>query len=322
MIKDRQSITVKESYQIWLIKIIAVFTIFFAHMPVSQLTLDMGEGYNWLVRLYDFLGIAGVPTFFFLSGYLYKKSSLLRRAQFLFIPLIILGSVTFTIHCLNHHLPLDFGSLFLWLIGSNCYLYFVPVLFWITLLYHICPKDWLWVGLGIASVLLSHYKLIPYTPTITVYMNPLNFIIYFAVGHLVRQHNLWNLIHNPVLLIGSILILSGSYIARVFTPVSYFHFWAIFVSFSFIVLFVYLTNFMTKIRPGLIAWGECTYVIYLIHMPIAGAINTILTPFLSGPFEFLKVVIAFLVVSGVVLLGRKTLDFIKFKPLSVSLGYR
>lgn len=86
-----QKIPAKISNQIWLIKIVAIFTIFFAHMPVSAKTLSLSESYSWLVRLFSFLGMVGVPTFFIVSGYLFKPGKIIKRAKSLLIPLVIWG---------------------------------------------------------------------------------------------------------------------------------------------------------------------------------------------------------------------------------------
>lgn len=321
-IQKPQIITPNISYQIWLIKIIAVFTIFFAHMPVSSKTLSLPDNYDWMVRLYAFLGMCGVPIFFFLSGFLFKKGKILKRVKSLFIPLIILGTLTYLIHSVNHGLEINLIDLGLWLIGSNCYLYFVLVLFWMIILYNIYPKDLFWIIVGFLSILLSHYKLIPYTEVFTVYNNPLNFIIYFACGHLIRKKGLWTKLENNIFVIVSIGIIVGSYFIKAFDSVSYFNIWSVFVNFSFIIISVYITQFQKKKHNKLILLGECTYVIYLIHMPIVGLVNKLLTPYLFGYFEVFKIIIAFLLVSITVFIGFRMLSYFKWNFLTKCLGYR
>ena len=67
-----KSISERISCEIWYLKAIAIFTIFFAHMPI-----DLGNPcIDVLKSLFDIIGMIGVPLFLFLSGYLYKEGKL------------------------------------------------------------------------------------------------------------------------------------------------------------------------------------------------------------------------------------------------------
>ena len=133
------TINPKISSQIWCLKIIAIFTIFFAHMPLSDKNV-LSDNYMF-VRLFSLLGMVGVPIFFIISGYLYKSGKILNKAQNLLIPLVIWGFATYVLHCFNLGLSsFSIKDLVLWILGYNCYLYFVPVLFTIILLYNIYVK--------------------------------------------------------------------------------------------------------------------------------------------------------------------------------------
>lgn len=85
----------EQSDRIWVLKAIAIFTVFYAHMPWAGNNPAMH-------KLYCLIGITGVPTFLFLSGYLGlgSTSPLSSRMKKLCIPLIIWASITFVVSCL------------------------------------------------------------------------------------------------------------------------------------------------------------------------------------------------------------------------------
>lgn len=85
-----ERISQDKSERIWVLKAIAIFTIFFAHMPWA--------GNNPVMhKIFCLLGIIGVPSFLFLSGYLSadSKSSLLIKIKRLCVPLLIWATITF-----------------------------------------------------------------------------------------------------------------------------------------------------------------------------------------------------------------------------------
>lgn len=86
-----------ESDRIWELKAIAIFTVFFAHMPWS-------DGNPVMHKIYCLIGIIGVPSFLFLSGYLdaESKSSFPKRLKKLLVPLLIWATLTFVVSCLIH----------------------------------------------------------------------------------------------------------------------------------------------------------------------------------------------------------------------------
>lgn len=317
----------KNSYQIWILKIFAIFTIFFAHMPLSDATLTLSPHFSWLARLYSFLGMIGVPIFMFLSGYLYKKGSLKKRAIALLIPLLIWGSLTYLAHIAKEGIgSFSMISYLLWLVGSNCYLYFVTILFLIIVLYHFYENDYIYILLGTVCIGLYEFHLLHYSYPLTPYINPFNFIIYFALGHLVRQNNLWRKISNGNALIG---YLSAVIIACIFYAKDFWiHVWyfdLISVLVNILVIFACINLIGNKgynKHNFIILLGKCTYVIYLCHMPIATTLNKVIPNYFYGLSESLKVIIAFsVVVVGVLLLRKILVRYQQYKLMKI-LGYR
>lgn len=173
-----KSISERISCEIWYLKAIAIFTIFFAHMPI-----DAANPYiDVLKPSFDIIGMIGVPLFLFLSGYLYKEGKLFKRTVGLAVPLLIWGSFTFFVHLLPLHFKCSFIDYVYWMIGSNSYLYFVPVLLCIIALYKVANISVLWLLTGIISIGLSESHVIHYTSNFTPYLNPFNFIFFFSGG--------------------------------------------------------------------------------------------------------------------------------------------
>ena len=174
------------SKRIWAIKAIAIMTIFFAHMPLSSNYPPIVE------KIYQLLGWIGVPTFFIMSGFLHKRitgAGWIKKVKRLIIPLLIWGTLTYLVHCFPSNTIFSFVDLGKWIIGSNTYLYFVWVLLAIFILYSLYDNPIIWILVGIGSIFLTQYRIMPYTQFWTPYMNPLNFISFFSLGILLRRQN-------------------------------------------------------------------------------------------------------------------------------------
>lgn len=175
-------ISADDSVLIWAIKAVAIFTVFFAHMPWSVPDLNM----SWL---YSSIGSIGVPIFLFLSGYLDygSKKRFIDKIICLMAPLLIWGTLTFAYTLIMGHQVISISTIGLWLkwvLGSGTWYYFVPVLLMCTLM---CRNinNWALILLGIATIAFSNE--IPYNDIFTKYLNPFFFVVYFALGRLVRK---------------------------------------------------------------------------------------------------------------------------------------
>ena len=101
----------RTSKQIWILKAFAVFSIFFAHMPLANSQTTPFS------LIYEMLGWIGVPMFLVLSGFLYKPLNIQgwkRRLKRLLLPLFLWGSVTYLIHCLPSSTTFSMTDYGLW----------------------------------------------------------------------------------------------------------------------------------------------------------------------------------------------------------------
>ena len=100
-----QKIEKEKSDLIWRLKGIAIFTVFFAHVPYNG-------PYEWISYIYNLLGMLGVPSFLILSGFFdYNSSTNLRKtAMNQFVPVLIWGLLSYvlahylTIKSIHHQL--------------------------------------------------------------------------------------------------------------------------------------------------------------------------------------------------------------------------
>lgn len=279
----------ESSSQIWVLKALAVMSIFFAHMPLNH------NYPTWLVLLYQMFGLIGVPTFFILSGFLFKKngSSWGHKVKRLFIPVILWGTVTYIMHCIPADTNFALSAWAGWVLGSNTYLYFVWVLFFIMILYSLYDNPWVWICIGIVSILLTQTRLISYTSFWTPYMNPFNFIAYFSAGVLLRRREWWNLRSSNVWMLCVMVIVVLTYLVAVKFDLEWYFNLHTFIVRLFGALF--LISLVSKLKvssPKLVYVGKVSFVIYLVHMPVASTINKIMS--IMPPYaEFIKLLMAF-----------------------------
>lgn len=283
-------IDTETSNRIWTIKAIAVMSIFFAHMPIVT-------NYPPIIEtIYQLLGWIGVPTFFIMSGFLYKTltyAGWIKKVKRLVYPLLVWGTLTYLVHCIPSSTMFSFVDLGKWIIGSNTYLYFVWVLLAIFILYTLYDNPVVWIVVGVLSVILTQYQIIPYTHFWTPYMNPLNFISYFSIGILFRRQNeIRSYLTRRSSLIIYIVFLIILCLAVVSLEMTwYFNLHTHIAQICASLLIVSLMRFYKANSKFLIYVGKTSFVIYLTHMQIASTINKM--AYLAPPYvEFMKLIVA------------------------------
>lgn len=288
-----EPITSTQSERIWMIKAVAIFSVFFAHMPWSIENPIMH-------KIYCLIGICGVPIFLFVSGFLFVRShtSLYKKVVKLCVPLLIWSTLSFAVSCfLNKNVmygsfPLAFNYL-RWILGSGSVYYFVPLLLICMLLSQYFNK-YLLMFVSCVSIALS-WDYVPHNEIFTRYLNPFNFIIYFELGKLVREKG-WKTNNNFAVAICSLIVLvTIGFLWDSLDP-CYFSICCIpFVIAAFLLVNSSIAMFPVK---QLIPIGKYSFVIYLSHIHIAGLINSRM----HGWLEFFKVPLAFVVVCFLVVL--------------------
>lgn len=307
-----KALTQTESNAIWALKAVAIFTVFFAHMPWH-------DPNSIMYTVYQYMGIIGVPIFLYLSGYLAAggAKTFIQQVKYIVVPTLIYGSLTFVISFVitdKPHTPsmTILGDYIRWIVGSGSIYYFITVL----LFCHASSKiinDWILVAISILSIFLS-WNYLPHNEIFTRYLNPFNFIIYYSLGRIARKYDF-----NPIgkYYIACSIIALISIIVLWKDNHTYFNLYCIpFSAASFILLYniVYFYN-----NAFLIKIGKISFVIYLIHIQIAGIINSLFTKF---RLEHIKVFVAFFTVCAIVFILQKIINAFCSKNWVKYFGFR
>lgn len=144
----------------------------------------------YLDRVRGMYGMLGVGGFFICSGYFFsaKKAQSLtywkKRSKNLIAPWLLLGVLTrIWTNYTGGIFPIMKGYL-QWVIGKGTWMYFVPVLLELTVVFTICKRKWVIYAISVLSlcsnlsVILGH----GYEYFLTPYMNPLNWAVFFVLG--------------------------------------------------------------------------------------------------------------------------------------------
>lgn len=308
-----QKIEKEKSDLIWRLKGIAIFTVFFAHVPYNG-------PYEWISYIYNLLGMLGVPSFLILSGFFDYNSStnLIKTARNLFVPVLIWGLISYVfanyIALLSLHVQVL--DVLKWIYGCGSWLYFVPVLFWCKIL-SMCFDRYYYILLLISlmSIYLTAKNMMPYNEYFTAYTNPFNFYVYFQTGRIIRQNNIELL--SVKLFLMSLAVCIISLCAWSETP-SYFSLYSVVVS---ICSFVVLYRIAYHIKYGEEV-GKLSYVIYLVHLVPASILNRHGYIIFGAWFEYLKVPLIFFLILIVVWIGKLLLQQMHNVKLYKYLGYR
>lgn len=280
----------------------------------------------------NILGVIGVPIFFILSGFLFKRSDKTSCSQFwrkksqsIMIPWLICGIVTFLFSVLLGA-EISVINVVKWILGVHTWYYYLPMLFACYLLFSIFHSTaWLFVSVGISCISLTITQLriwkMPFP--ITDYLNVLNWMGFFAIGIIFRRFYREGIISRFQVILSAILFLVTG-VLYVFLPIEKTYWNTYLVVFALCAFFfIYCISYVLSDIRVLRDIGKKSYFIYLIHMQIAGIICTKFPLPLSSDIQtIIKPIIAWVVVYGLVLVLEKILQIIHMEKLSVMLGIR
>lgn len=269
-------------------------------------------------------GSCGVICFFALSGYLFHFDGDIRRfaikkARRLCAPWVIAGTCVY----LYVHLrkpPLSLGGWACFVLGDGSYLYYVSmliVLYGIFALMSFRMREWVLVVcelVTMVSVLWFHDLGI-----LTPYLNPFNWIGYFAAGVQASRYGRvlcfrrpaarwsWQVLACAGVVLGWLVMLvanlvrgdGGSY----WGGIGAFDSWLGCV--SILAVSHAAVRRVPRLAGGVATWGRESYFIYLWHMPMAGMVARLMFSGALASFVLLRPVLILLaMLLALVLLGR------------------
>ena len=183
---------------IYLLKAFAIFSVVCAHASVEP--EQSSTVVYFVIRLMSSIGTAGVPIFFLLSGYLFYdnhyewKEFIRRKCISILLPWFFCETLVWLYVVLRKG-GISFKAWFEFMLGVNHSTYYMTILlcffvvFWHMKKYVNCLL--VCMVLSVISILAYGWK-IPYISewnhlAITVYLNPLLWMIYFILGMLIKR---------------------------------------------------------------------------------------------------------------------------------------
>lgn len=309
----------KTSDCLFVIKAFAILSVVTAHMPFTS-SFPLSEN----VR--NTLGQIGVAIFFILSGFFFKREKgdskrfWLKKAKTIVLPWVICGIGTFAFSIvLNRGKSNYFISAAEWILGVGTWYWYITVLLVLFALFKFLENDallYIAIALTAVSVILSSFGKVPYNTVFNPYLNIFNWTGFFATGILINKHNILKKLINLPAAVISIAVLAFSAILTVRLPEvkAYINFYSILVEFSGFVLFLNISYLLSNVCL-LQDIGKKSYLIYLIHMQIAGIINTRL------PYNPLFFILRPIIALSVVYILVKMLELFLKKTGLIKYGY-
>lgn len=329
-----------ERSYIYAMKGLAIFCVVCAHAaPVP-------EGTNtWNCLASDFLnymGTMGVPIFYLLSGYLFERNKKKfgefwrGKVSTVFVPWIFCGTLLWLYVVLRTD-GITFKSWLLVILGYQQITYYMTVLIIMYVLFWGAKKEWEIIGLILFSVFSTLCSGWDFGITIvnrwtgTFYLNPLNWMAFFALGMLISRKNcLMNLAEKlekvtPCTILTSILYFTVMKVVGGGVP-SYFSKYALIGHIINLSLILGLAGKILKIpknaKNAVIYVGKISFSIYLLHLLfVTGVLNKITNYFDIFVITLMRPFAIIFIVSIMVWLVEKVCER-RFRFVKILIGLR
>ena len=181
------------SNQIWVFRAFAILSVCCAHMPSFKMTGLMDIWWNRILAMYGTLGVGG---FFLCSGYFFDRQKALtlnywkNKIQKLIIPWIVLGTLVKMWYLHISDTNFQWQEYCTWMIGKGTWLYFIPVLLELLIIFTFAKNKVILFIIAIVSI-ASNILVIcgyGYHSYVTPDMNPFNWAIFFLLGMLWKKY--------------------------------------------------------------------------------------------------------------------------------------
>lgn len=311
-----KSLSQQESNILYVIKSFAILCVVTAHMP-------FGNAYPVAEIVRMSLSQIGVIIFFISSGFFYTRKKndsrqfYKKKAKTVLIPWVIWSLFVYLILVLITRslsgFPLSYLKVFF---GIGHVYWYLTILFICYVIFrYIYAKDeflYICMAITIGSVLLSAFGVIKYS-YLNQYLNVFNWVGFFALGILIRRKNLllkitkipFFIVAFALLIIFIVLsVIRGSQIE------AYIDILSIPIELCGFISCLFFSKLLSSIKV-LIDLGKKSFPIYLMHIIVAGAINTRL------PYNTVFFILRPFIALAVCYIISKTLEYV-MKKLKLS----
>lgn len=300
----------KQNNFLWILKGMAIVCVIFAHCE-NRVSACRADEILDLVR--DNIGTIGVPLFFVISGYLYNNNrpflQFIQNKVKLIYPWLFWGTIVWLYEVLRK--GFDYANIVEWLLGIGTYLWFMPTIFLFWILFYYVRKDG-WKKFVLALSIMLHlliyeFPVLSILGQVPILNNVFCQMIFFTVGMNLRDKEL-NRIPKWLQVIGTAICLI---IPLYFNEGNMRYHSKLFPLFALAgcVVCVYLAKMISKSKISkLFIWfGERSFLIYMIHMPIVGIISNL---FSRSAILLLLVLLQPVLVSIIVYVGVNVLEWL------------
>ena len=189
-------------YYLSFLRVVALLSVLFAHFTNNIL---FPNNLKPISNAISYFSVFGIFAFFFVSGFLYNRCTgdskvFWKKKLFsIIIPFFVASSFLFIISLIkNRALSIE---LFAGLFGYGNYLWFVPVLLLLFLIYKISNKpffDYIMIGISIVSLTLTTINLGNITSLLInskmIYFLVTQYFGFFSLGRIVKRNNIYGLL--------------------------------------------------------------------------------------------------------------------------------
>lgn len=264
------------SNQIWVFRAFAILSVCCAHMPSFEMTGPMDIWWNRILAMYGTLGVGG---FFLCSGYFFDRQKALtvnywkNKIQKLIIPWIVLGTLVKMWYLHISDTNFQWQEYCTWMIGKGTWLYFIPVLLELLIIFTFAKNKVILFIIAIVSI-ASNILVIcgyGYQSYVTPDMNPFNWAIFFLLGMLWKKYEeqITSVLRKWKYVIFLFFIVWSAIYLRADQSVTYWNRFSIPFEISGIYVLLRLAYVTRNIKP-MQTIGMNTLFIYITHMIMAG----------------------------------------------------
>lgn len=272
-------LTKRQSDSLFVAKAFAILSVVCAHMSFTN-------EYFFADTVRNCLGQIGVAIFFVISGFFYKRTNgdtkifWAKKAKTALLPWVVLSSATFALSAILSGSLSGFPVSFIkYVLGIGSLYWYMSISFILFATFKFVTKKWqliVCIIISIVSVYLTTFEIIPHNEYFNQYINPLNWIGFFALGLLLRQENLLEKIIGIKVFAFSLVGLVISIVIAVLRGneiKAYIDVTSIFTEVFGLILAINLSYLLANSKL-LIDIGKKSFFIYLMHIQVAGLINT------------------------------------------------
>lgn len=257
-----------DSTALYFVKAMAILASVAAHVSLIDRTNALNE---YVTRFWDMFSCISVGNFLIAAGILYARvpgdtgAFWKRKSRSMVVPWLFCGSLTYAYRWLCG-VPCSLEGYGYWLLGNGSWLYYVTVHLLMLVLF---KPFWQNVPVLLSCVALNALQLMFHfvpDPFGNEYLNPANWIGFFALGSLLQRQGL-RFSRSFVAGAAAVLLVSACIVYRRWIY-SYFHILnAVYSVCAFFVLFTLGRKLAgTRLAEPIRQIGRDTYCIYLLHM--------------------------------------------------------